>query len=287
MNFGRSLQNSIVAKVIFVLCGYTELIGQPAAHIDSMYAPSLGRTKTFVVLLPSGYDPSQRYPVLYLLHGWGGSSRDWTSKTNIQKYVENFPLIVVMPDAENSWYVNSYAEAQNRFEDYLINDVPRYIQHKYAVDTTRQSIAGLSMGGYGAIMLALKHHKKFLFTGSLSGAIAIPREIDNRKDSSGVNGIAPSLRKAFGETENSFRTAHDPFVLYKNASPDLLPYIYLVIGIQDGYPTFLPRHREFTDSLRAYGAAYEYHETPGKHSWQFWDREIQPLLRRMRQIMKF
>jgi enterochelin esterase-like enzyme len=61
----------------------------------------------------------------------------------------------------------------------------------------------------------------------------------------------------------------------------------MAIGIEDGYRRFLPAHRAFTDLLRTYGAAYEYHETPGGHNWQFWDREILPLIVRMREVLKF
>ena len=99
--------------------------------------------------------------------------------------------------------------------------------------------------------------------------------------------LFPSLRRAFGEKPNGFRNAHDVFVIYRQVPKDSLPYIYMAIGIQDGYRSFLPAHRAFTDLLRTYGAAYEYHETPGAHNWQFWGREVQPLLKRMREVLKY
>ena len=262
------------------------VLAQSPAHVDSFYMPSLGRTKKVSVFLPADYDANLRYPILYLLHGYSGGYIDWPTKTKLAEYVKAIPLIVAMPDAEDSWYVNSATEPQERFEDYMIKDVPQYMQRLYSVDTTRQAIAGLSMGGYGALMLALKHPSRFRFAGSLSGAITIPRAI-NDTSRRAERQLNPSLKRAFGERQGDFRNAHDVFFLYRQVPKDSLPYLYLVTGIQDGFRGFLPAHRAFTDLLRTYGAAYEYHETPGAHNWQFWEREIQPLIKRMREVLKF
>ncbi len=201
-------------------------------------------------------------------------------------YVRDLPLIVALPDAEDSWYVNSATEPRDRFEDYMMNDVPHYIQRMYSIDTTRQAIAGLSMGGYGALMLALKHPFRFRFAGSLSGAITFPRAM-NDTSRPAERGLFPSLQRAFGDRQNGSVNAHDVFYLYRQVPKDSLPYLYLATGIQDGFRGFLPAHRAFTDLLRTYGAAYEYHETPGAHNWQYWDQAIQPLIQRMRTILDF
>lgn len=270
----------------FVLLYTYSLFAQSTAKVDSFYMASLGKTKKFSVILPAGYNAANRYPVLYLLHGHGGSYDNWSTLTRITEYVKAIPLIIVMPDGENSWYVNSAVEPRDRFEDYIVNDLPAYIQKLYAVDTTRQAIAGLSMGGYGALMLALKHPAKYRFAGGLSSAITYPREISDSTRPEG-RGLLPSLRQAFGDHMNGFRNAHDVFYLYKQTPKTTLPYLYMSIGIQDGFRRFLPAHRAFTDLLRTYGAPYEYHETQGGHDWKFWDREIQPLLARLREVLKF
>lgn len=271
---------------VFVFLYTCNLTAQSTAKVDSFYAANLGRMKKFSVILPVGYNATNRYPVLYLLHGHGGSYDNWSMLTRIADYVKAIPLIVVMPDGENSWYVNSATEPQDRFEDYIVNDLPAYIQKLYAIDTTRQAIAGLSMGGYGALMLALKHPAKYRFAGGLSSAITYPREISDSSRTEG-QGLLPSLRKAFGDRTNGFRNAHDVFYLYKQTPKTTLPYLYMSIGIRDGFRRFLPAHRALTDLLRTYGAPYEYHETQGGHDWKFWDREIQPLLARLREVLKF
>jgi len=263
------------------------LHAQPRTQIDSLFSTSLGRTKKFTLIMPDRYGPPKRYPILYLLHGWGGTHQDWMAKTDLKKYVDDFPIFVVMPDAEDSWYVDSFTDSLNRFERYLINDLPQALSAKYSIDTTRQAVAGLSMGGYGALTIGLRHPQKFKFIGSLSGVIAAPREPENRKLTEAEKIIAPSIRAAFGEFGNSFRASHDPFNLYKSVRSDSLPYIYLVVGTRDGYPTLIPRHHEFIELLRAYDASYEYHEPPGEHNWAFWDKEIQGVLKRMRKVLRF
>jgi putative tributyrin esterase len=264
----------------------SNLWAQPVVRVDSFYMPSLGRTKKLSIVVPERYDAANRYPVLYLLHGFGGDNGDWLMRTKLAEYVRDVPLIVVMPDGENSWYVNSTMESNDRFEDYLVRDIPHYVQKLYSIDSTRQAIAGLSMGGYGALMLALKHPSRFRFAGSLSGAITFPRGM-NDTSRPAERALFPSLWRAFGEKPNASRNAHDIFLLYRQVPKDSLPYIYMVVGIQDGYRSFLPAHRAFTDLLRTYGAAYEYHETPGAHNWQYWSREVQPLLKRMREVLKY
>ena len=259
---------------------------QSSVRVDSFYAPSLGRIKSVSVLLPEPYNPSVRYPVLYLLHGYSGDHTNWASLTKLGTYVDKLRLIVVMPDAENSWYVNSATVDQDRFEDYVMKDLPRHIQQRYSVDTAKQGIAGLSMGGYGAIMLALKHPTRFRFVGSLSGALSYPRAMADTLRTPGRN-LLPSLRRAFGERNVDFQNRHDAMLLAQEAARDSLPYFYFVIGTSDGFRDFLPAHRALTDQLRASGAHYEYHETPGGHSWQYWDREIQPLLSRMKSVLAF
>jgi putative tributyrin esterase len=274
------------ALIFFGLTFAWDLRAQVTARIDSFYMPSLGRTKKVSILLPANYNPRNRYPVLYLLHGYGGDSEDWPTRTKIKEYIADLRLVVVMPDGENSWYVNSAVEPNDRFEDYLVKDIPDYINKKYSIDTTKQAIAGLSMGGYGALELALKYPSKFRFAGSLSGAITFPRGL-NDSTRSPERALFPSLKRAFGERQDGQRSAGDVFLLYRQTSKELLPYLYLVIGTQDGYRSFLPAHRAFTDLLRSYGAAYDYHETPGGHNWQYWDREIQPLLKRLREVLNF
>jgi S-formylglutathione hydrolase FrmB len=283
------MKTKMLLKCVFFLCLLStsaEVSAQSIARVDSFYMPSLGKTKKVSVLIPAKYDPRIHYPVLYLLHGYSGGHGNWKTATKIAEYVRDIPMIIVMPDAENSWYVNSVADPNERFEDYMVNDLPNYIQKAYSVDTMKQGIAGLSMGGYGSLMLAMRHPGKYRFAGSLSGALTFPRGM-NDTIRQPERALLPSLRHAFGEKPGPSRSTFDLFLLYRQTSKESMPYIYMAMGTQDAYRSYLPAHRALTDLLRGAGVAYEYHETPGGHSWQYWDTEIQPLLKRMREVLKF
>ncbi len=287
---GRRLQVSghfcriTVGCVLLAISSPFNLSAQSTALVDSFYAPSLGKTKKFTYLLPSPYQKSVKYPILYLLHGYGDDYLGWSTRTNISKYVGGMPLIVVMPDGENSWYVNSIGNFSARFEDYIAIDLLRYIQTHFSVDTTRQAIAGLSMGGNGSLVLAMRHPAQFKFAGSLSGAITVPH-LNADTSSLAVKYLSESLLKAYGSQPSEFWDRHDVFHLFRPLAKSTAPYLYLVIGIQDEYRDFVTAHRQLIDSLRTSNIAYEYHEIPGNHSWAFWDREIQPLLKRMMEIL--
>jgi putative tributyrin esterase len=283
---GASMKSRIISVALTIQLACASLFGQLSVKVDSIYAPSLGRVKKLAVLLPADYALSRRYPVLYLLHGNGGNCLQWLNDSHVKTYVQNRSLIVVMPDAESSFYVNSSTDPRNRFEDYIMVDLRQYVQKTYAVDTLRQAIAGVSMGGYGALMLAFKHPRRFVFAGDISGALDIPRYLDLREREAGLSRSLPNLKKVFGSGPSTFRRAHDLFSLYRTISPDSLPYLYLAMGIQDEYALRLRMHRAFVDSLNAAGIAYEYHETPGRHNWTYFDTELLPLIQKLDDVLK-
>ena len=119
----------------------------------------------------------RRYPVLYLLHGLTGDYKDWSTRTNLAEYSKTVPVIIVMPDAGNSWYTNA-ADGTSKFEDYIATELPADVVQKYRTINSRhgRAIAGLSMGGYGALKLALKRPAQFSVVGSFSGAFEVTRE---------------------------------------------------------------------------------------------------------------
>jgi S-formylglutathione hydrolase FrmB len=278
-----------VQILLVLLLSASALIAQPLVRLDSLFSPSVGKTMRYTVIIPQNYDPHRQYPLLYLLHGYGGGHTDWTARTKLLTYLSDIPLIVVMPDAGNSWYLNSPVRTSQRFEDYIVNDLRDHLVQRYSVDSTRQAIAGLSMGSYGAVMLALRHPQQFRFAGSLSGALSFSREVTDSSSQVGKLAAA-SFRSLYADSSvaklRAMQSAYDIFQLVQT-SHDTLPYFYLVMGTADGYREFLPSHRDFTALLRSWHIPYEYHETPGVHNWLYWDREIQPLLVRLRAVLHF
>ncbi|HEX9614811.1 MAG TPA: alpha/beta hydrolase family protein [Bacteroidota bacterium] len=272
--------------LIGLLCAPIALSAQSALVVDSLFSRNFSTVVRYSILLPEKYDTSNKYPVLFLLHGYDGGHADWTARTSLQCFVADHALIIVMPDAGNSWYVNSISDPSRGTEDLILHELTDHVSAHYSIDKHRQAIAGLSMGGYGAVMLALKHPGRFRFAGSLSGALSIPGDIDTWEHKPWGRRIEPNLKATFGTTPNEFRNTHNPFLLLKKDSASSMPYLYFVMGTHDDFAGFLPAHRALTDSLRAAGISYEYHEVPGGHSWEFWGRTIRPLLSRMMDVLK-
>ena len=249
--------------------------------MDSVFSNSLDRMMPISVIVPSSYDFEKPIPILYLLHGHSIHHDYFLNTTRIEQYVEESSMLCIMPEVGNSWYINSISEPKDRFEDYMMTDLPEFIEEKYNVDTDRQSIAGFSMGGYGAMVLALRNPEKYVFTASIAGAIMIPRDIESIEKSPIYDFVVPSTDRAFGEEPNNHRVEHDPFQIYKNHSPQDLPYIFIFSGLQDYFPEIVTAQRELADSLDAYGALFEYHEMQGGHSSKTVDASVRIMLQRI------
>jgi len=244
---------------------------------DSVSAASLGRRVAYNVVLPSGYTPERHYPVLWLLHGYSGGKDDWLRRTDLVREVERYPFVVVLPSAENSWYVNAPSDPNAAYETFITVDLYNDVIRRLSIDTTRQAIAGLSMGGYGAVMLGMRHPHRYRFVGGLSAALSVASAM-GQSDTVLWKGTGKSILKAFGTGGIASVAEYDPLRIFRRSMPDSLPYMFLAIGTHDDYPSFVPANRALTDSLRAYGARYEYHEIPGRHSWVVWGGELGPML---------
>jgi len=243
-------------------------------HEESVQSAALGRTMKYRVLLPADYATSQRrYTVLYLLHGLGGDYKDWTTRTNLAEYSRTLPLIIVMPDGENSWYTNAANAPEERFEDYILTDLQADVAAKYRTINSRhgRTIAGLSMGGYGALKMALRRPGAFAVAASFSGAFSATRpELAKMIPSEEAR-----LRRIYGDDDSVSRRQNDLYSLAAAVKPGSAPYLYIDCGIADG---LVAANREVVAALHKSGVAYEYHEVAGAHTWAYWDRQIRDFL---------
>lgn len=245
----------------------------PAVQDVRFHSPSLGRDMHYRILLPADYAQStRRYPVVYLLHGLYGSHENWETRTNVVKYAAALPIIIVMPDAGDSWYVNSATQPQDRYEDYIIKDLLSEVENRYRVLRLRSArmIAGLSMGGYGALKFALKNPQTFGMAASMSGAFNAPAELAAERPD-----FAQKLQEVFGDPQSATRLENDLTRLIEKQNPNAVPYLYLDCGTGD---YFLAANRRVAAAFAAQHVAYEYHELPGIHDWEFWNRQVESVL---------
>jgi len=248
----------------------------------------VGATLPYNVLLPTDYDTSTttRYPVLYLLHGLTGHYSDWITRTNVADYAVQYRMIVVMPEGNDSWYTDNVSSASDKYESYVLKELIPDVGRRYRTLEARygRSIAGLSMGGYGSIKFGLKSPSTFVFAGSMSGAFGQTRFGEKEI----TNAPWETSLKLFGPIDSDTRKANDVFEIIRSLTPariNALPYFYFDCGTEDSSQIF-PYNRELATLMLEKKIPHEYRELPGDHSWAYWDRQVQEVLKIAAQRMR-
>lgn len=268
--------------ILFLLVIVRSLAAQPTVHQDSLFSRSIGAWMPYTVLLPDGYERGkERYPVVYLLHGFNQDHTSWFVSSELVRYAASYRFIIISPKFGNSWYTNSVTQPERRFEDAFIMDLLPSIDSHYRTDTSRnaRSIAGLSMGGYGALKFGVKYPGLFGFAAGFSPSMQFPAGLEDTavvaRRSAASNA---SVRAAFGGTRTPQWDEQIIPSIIDRASPTALPYIYLSAGSSDNIPEVPVQMHQLADRLRRRKVSFEMHETPGGHDWKFWDAEIEQVL---------
>jgi putative tributyrin esterase len=229
---------------------------------------ALNREMQYRVVLPARIAAGVKLPVVYLLHGGGGGFRDWSNYSDAARFAEG-GLILVMPEGDESYYVNARDRREDRYEDYIVSDLIGDVENKFpaAAGRTRRAVIGVSMGGYGAIKFALSHPDLFVFAGGISPAIDVPRRRFSIKRIQQWRHYS----SIFGEWGTESRRKADPFVLVSSADPSKTSYLFLTCGEQEG---LLPSNRDFAALLEHRHFRFEFHVVPGGHDWNQWDQRL-------------
>jgi S-formylglutathione hydrolase FrmB len=234
-------------------------------------------------VLPVGYDlpasREKRYPVIYLLHGLFGHYDNWTSKTRLTDYTSTYDVIIVTPEGNNGWYTDSQSAPKEQYESYIVKELIPDVDRRFRTigDRSGRAIAGLSMGGYGAIKFGVKYPAMFRFAGSMSGAMNAASW--TREELAGFPSIWNSLQQMFGDDRSQTRLSNDlPGRIRDLSNQEIaaLPFIYLDCGTED--PLF-PSNRSFAELLVSRKIAHEYRQRPGGHGWSYWDTQVQEVLK--------
>ncbi|PCH61230.1 MAG: hypothetical protein COC19_04925, partial [SAR86 cluster bacterium] len=270
--------------------------------------------------LPENYGSSnERYPVMYLLHGFMQNYTVWGRNLSAAYYARGLGnMILVMPDAGNSWFVNyasSFEGQTNNWEDHIIKGVIGYVDSNYRTIQAREgrAIGGLSMGGFGAFSLALRHPEMFISMGSTSGALAYARSAGEAIS----RGIDRSPRQRSPEEQAQIDTAddfistvidiegfsrqdertpkgmdfetleqaqaYDPFRIIYNTAKSQLPHIYMDSGTDDG---LVEVAREFMQLLIVNNVAFDYMQSRGRHNSEYWRRSIGHMMNIQFEVMQ-
>lgn len=259
-SFKRSFL-AIFLLVSFFLSGY-------AAKVDtvSIYSAAMDKSIRCVVILPESYDVQneERFPVVYLLHGYSGNYANWITKVpSLKEEADNYKMIIVCPDgAYGSWYFDSPTDPEFRYKTHVGIEVPAYIDSAYHTIRERKSraIAGLSMGGHGAIFLAWSFPETFGAAGSMSGAVDI-------RPYRGKYGFD----KILGDSTRIDLFERFSMVNFIRDSISPLPALIVDCGLKD---PFINDNRLIHQRLMEANIPHDYIERPGKHDWPYWNNAV-------------
>lgn len=249
------------------------------AHLRcDFYSDALGLSTSMTVILPQqtrtqigmpGRAGSQPPPVLYLLHGLSDDDTTWLRRTSVERYVAPLGLAVIMPQVHRSFYNDqAYGGA---YWTFLSEELPGLVDEFFRVSDRREDtfVAGLSMGGYGAMRWALNHPDRFAAAATFSGAVNITGMRTSR-----VRQDDPRLyERIFGQ--DPVPDSADLFKLIKQVDHDQCPALYVGCGTEDG---LVEDNRAFVSLIEDAGLDVRTSFVPGEHEWGLWDTEIQRLL---------
>ncbi len=222
----------------------------------------MGRAIKNVVTVPSAYyaatSSSVRYPVLYLLHGAYGDYSNWSKKKDLHAIADRYGVIIVCPDGQDSWYFDSPIDPKMQFETYVSQELVSYVDSHYRTLAQKEmrAIAGLSMGGHGAMWLGLRHPDVFNSIGCMSGGVDITKF-------PGKWHIPDRL----GNYDDNKEVWASHSVI--NLVPTIKPGQNIIID--DGYDDFfyevnLNLHKALLD----HKIPHDFTIRPGRHSWDYW-----------------
>ena len=242
--------------------------GLSAGSVDTVNIYSNGMHKFIkcVVIKPDNYKKKKTsFPVVYLLHGYGG----WYSNIiiripQLKDYADTYQSIYVCPDgASGSWYFDSPVDSSYRYESYITKDVVEYIDKNYRTIAGKEhrAICGLSMGGHGAFFLALRHEDIFGAAGSMSGGF----------DLYGSR-FKFEIAKRIGDTLTHASEWHDLSVinLVENYTKTTVKMIF-DCGNKD---IFIEPNRSLHQKMLQLKIPHVYIERPGEHNWDFWRNSL-------------
>jgi len=283
----------------------------------SFFSAALGVGKHAVVYLPPSYsrDTTRRYPVAYYLHGLGGAEADWVAKGSIDAAADSLfasgtpEMILVMPDGDDGWYTtwihqfsfqtcadtlhvespDRYCVEHERYDEYIARDVVRFIDSRYRTLATREhrGIGGLSMGGYGALSLALHYPDVFAAAASHSGVlspmyvgphpfVAPPKYATTAEEIRPTTGFFLRYSSFWGSDLARWREAD-----VAHAAERLLerkgafPALFIDCGVDDA---FVDQNRAAHAELTRLKIAHAYAEWPGAHTWRYWSTHVRESL---------
>jgi S-formylglutathione hydrolase FrmB len=242
----------------------------------NFFPQTLRRKMSLTAVIPAdtpaepGLSLPEVFKTVFLLHGLSGNHTDWLFNAPLPELAARFGLALIMPEGETSFYLNDEARGA-LFEDFICDELPAFCRRVFPLSSRREdtAIAGLSMGGFGAIHSAFAHPEVFGSVIALSSAL-ITDAVSRLQEGQG-NEVAPYsyYRHVFGPLEKLPGSHSDPKALARELAgkPELWPRLYMACGTED---ILIEENRDFHRYLGELGFPHGYVEDQGAHDWGFW-----------------
>lgn len=276
--------------LIPLLMSFTQFSwGQGSIVYDSLTMKSsiLNKEKAYAIYLPEGYESSQRrYAVLYLLHGNGGNQSSWIQVGNMQRIADKAieegkadPMIIVMPDGERTYFMNT-VDGKYQFEDFFVEEFIPYIEKTYRCRSEKRfrSIAGLSMGGFGALLYAFHYPELFNASAALSAAVRTDEEVIEMPNDAYLTRYGKMIGELQGESRiTNFWNQNSILFLATQLKEDQKKSVRFFIDIGDD--DFLYKGNSTLHmTMRDLNIPHEYRVRNGAHTWEYWRSGLPDIL---------
>ncbi len=272
-----------------------------AKSIFNFHSEILGFHTTVHILFPEPHDCGvldngpfdEELPVLYLLHGLRGGAHTWTAYTSLERYMHEShkKLIIVMPEMGNDFYTDQ--KIGWKYLTYMTEELPRIMQTFMRISPKRENtyVAGLSMGGYGAMKMALTCPDQYAYVASFSGVLDMEAsvlkacadqtgpDVPLTKSTRDAKELARISEFIFGGADDIPGSENDLFHLLETTAKrnGPKPKMYISCGTADG---LFSGNARFFERAQAQGYDVKFHEEANEgHCWRFWDKEVEKLLR--------
>lgn len=254
-------------KILFAILAISTALGAKAFSTDTIAINTqlLEGPEKVVVITPDS-DKNAKHPTVYLLNGFTGTYRDWSTRTQprLGELADQYGMVMVMPDGRDSWYWDSPANPKLQMESFIIKELVPYIDSHYPTkaEARQRAITGLSMGGHGALWLAINHPDIFGSAGSMSGGVDI-RPFTNSWNTT----------KLLGESYSKNPELWDSHTVAGNIPKIKDAGINIIIdcGNEDFFAQVNEKlHRD----LLAANIPHDYTTRPGNHNHKYWANSI-------------
>ena len=264
--------------VLFLIVFAIPSFSQTGKVIESLKFESklVGYPVEYSVYLPADYESSNRsYPVLYLLHGYSDDETGWIQFGEANSVADKAiasgdatSCIIVMPDGKVTWYANSF-DGKDPWEDMFIKEFIPFIEKQYRIRPQKQfrAIAGLSMGGNGALLLSLRHTELFSSCVAMSAGTFTDEEVEKNSEFDHYFGSIYGPKPASGVSE--YWKAYSPLHLLDSVEKDKIKSVRFYIDCGDD--DFLYKGNSALHvKMRDLGIPHEYRVRNGGHEWSYW-----------------